>query len=857
MLGETIAHYKITAKLGEGGMGAVYRATDTKLNREVAIKVLPETFAADPDRLARFTREAQVLASLNHPNIATIFGVEDKALIMELVEGNDLSGPLPLNEALQIAKQIAEGLEAAHDKGIIHRDLKPANIKVTPEGTVKLLDFGLAKATDSAATATSADSPTMTIRATQAGLIMGTAGYMSPEQAAGKPVDKRADIWAFGVVLHELLTGKKLFHGETVSHTLASVLKDPIDLAIPQAPKPIQQLLARCLDRNLKHRYKDIGEARIAIEDYLANPQQKEQARPATRPALWMALAALSLLLAVATTTLWLRNPKASARPVHFTLQPNVGTPVISPDGQWMLAGHDGHLRVRRLQEGSWVKIGGTEGYEEQSTFWSDDSSSFGFLSGDRLRIATVDGSPSRDLMPVTNFRGASLRGSSKEGTLLVASAGKLQTFDLRSSQLRDLPLKFEKSNPPNQPVFLPEGDGFVFLLDRGEETRLFRSTLNSSAMEPLSETNHRVVFARHPSSNKWHIFFTKLEEGSRSLFSAKINPRAGDLLSDPIKLVENVSTAPSYRARFSVANDGVLTWRYFRSALPVWRLSWKDLQGNTLARLAENRKIASLALSPDESRVAVQIEEPEAHIWIYNSTTGIGKAVSNSPARETQPFWAADGQSLFYFSESGGKLDLRRHYLQSGVADEVIWKPGPTDPNFRTQNGAVVLARDRELIFKVNGRLWRLDLNASSPRKLYPLETYQSSSPGTVKLSPDGRLIVTSTRGGMSVEAYPANGEPPLHYGTGKEPLVPFFSPDGRILYAVAGSGTLMAYPVLADQRLGSPTNLFNLITSNRTLGTFGAASRDGKRLLLIEADDVEEFRNQVLTDWTTLLPK
>ena len=238
-------------------MGAVYRATDTKLNREVAIKVLPDGFAADPDRLARFTREAQVLASLNHPNIATIFGVEDKALVMELIEGHDLAGPLPLNEALNIARQIAEGLEAAHDKGIIHRDLKPANIKVTPEGVVKVLDFGLAKATDSAPTGNSADSPTITMRATQAGLIMGTAGYMSPEQAVGKTVDKRADIWAFGVVLHELLTGKRLVHGETVSHTLAAVLKDPIDFAIPQAPKLIQNLLARCLDRNLKQRLQD------------------------------------------------------------------------------------------------------------------------------------------------------------------------------------------------------------------------------------------------------------------------------------------------------------------------------------------------------------------------------------------------------------------------------------------------------------------------------------------------------------------------------------------------------------------------------------------------------------------------
>ena len=375
MLGESIGHYKISGKLGEGGMGAVYRATDKKLNREVAINVLPDTFAADPDRLARFTREAQVLASLNHPNIATIFGVEDKALIMELVEGNDLSGPLPLNEALQIARQIAEGLEAAHDKGIIHRDLKPANIKVPPDGVVKLLHFGLAKATDSAATATSTDSPTMTIRATQAGLIMGTAGYMSPEQAAGKTVDKRADIWAFGVVLHELLTGKKLFHGETVSHTLASVLKDPIEFAILQAPPPIQQLLARCLDRNLKHRYKDIGEARIAIEDFIANPQQKEQAKPTTRPTLWIALAA-TFLLAFVAALLWPRVPPSDKPAVHFNIAGAPGTFIlVSPDGKWLLKVGDREYQVRRLESPNWTTLAGTSGMSNVLAFWSEDSS--------------------------------------------------------------------------------------------------------------------------------------------------------------------------------------------------------------------------------------------------------------------------------------------------------------------------------------------------------------------------------------------------------------------------------------------------------------------------------------------------
>src|SRR4051794_17655430 len=271
-----IAHYRITSKLGEGGMGMVYRATDTKLHRDVAIKVLPDAFARDPDRLARFTREAQVLASLSHPNVAAIYGVEERALVLELVEGPTLAdriaqGPIPVDECIAIARQIAEALEYAHERGIIHRDLKPANIKVTPEGRVKVLDFGLAKAFGSSSTveADPNTSPTMTIDATVAGVILGTAAYMSPEQARGRPVDRRADIWAFGVVLMEMLTATPMFSCETIPGTLAAVIAKEHDFSrLPaNTPANVRMLLRRCLDRDPRHRLRDIGEARIALED--------------------------------------------------------------------------------------------------------------------------------------------------------------------------------------------------------------------------------------------------------------------------------------------------------------------------------------------------------------------------------------------------------------------------------------------------------------------------------------------------------------------------------------------------------------------------------------------------------------
>src|SRR5690242_6603455 len=319
--GDRLGPYEIVAPIGKGGMGEVYRAKDTKLDREVAIKVLPAALAQDPERLARFEREARVLASLNHPNIAQIYGIEEsssgRALVMELVPGGTLTGTLPLETALNYARQIAEALEAAHDKNIIHRDLKPANIMVTPAGTVKVLDFGLAAVTQpSAASGDPSNSPTLTMRATEAGMILGTAGYMAPEQAAGQAVDKRADIWAFGVVLCEMLTGQRLFTGDSVAHILADVLRAPIDLdKLPSAtPRAVRELVKRCLDRDVKTRLRDIGEARIAIQNSGMEPEAAT-ATPSPSRTGWLAWVAAAVFFITA----------AVLAAVHFREQPPEG----------------------------------------------------------------------------------------------------------------------------------------------------------------------------------------------------------------------------------------------------------------------------------------------------------------------------------------------------------------------------------------------------------------------------------------------------------------------------------------------------------------------------------------------------
>ena len=444
--GARIGPYEITGALGAGGMGEVYRAKDTKLNRDVAIKVLPAAFATDADRLARFTREAQTLASLNHPNIAAIYGIEEsvrqrqasvRALVMELVEGDDLSaviarGSMPHADAVPIARQIAEALEAAHEHGVIHRDLKPANVKVRADGTVKVLDFGLAKALSPEGSGASADamnSPTLTAAAFATGYggpgaILGTAAYMAPEQAKGKPVDRRADIWAFGVVLYEMLSGRRAFEGEDVSETLAAVLtREPEFAAVPAStPAPLVALMRRCLERDPKRRLRDIGEARLTLEAPMADRPATPAAAPAAgasrRVALWRAATAILALTLLGVSVLWWRSTRPNTvTPVRAAILLPRGVsldlaiyPVvsISPDGSKIaLAGSTAGVRrlyVRRLGDFEPRLLEGTE--DASSPFFSPDGSWIGFFAGGRLKKVPAEGGPVIPLADAKDNRG-------------------------------------------------------------------------------------------------------------------------------------------------------------------------------------------------------------------------------------------------------------------------------------------------------------------------------------------------------------------------------------------------------------------------------------------------------------------
>ncbi|MBI3694479.1 MAG: serine/threonine-protein kinase [Acidobacteria bacterium] len=427
--GARLGPYEIVAPLGAGGMGEVYRARDARLGRDVALKVLPEVFAKDAERMARFEREAQMLASLNHPNIAALYGLEEsggvRALVMELVEGPTLaerieSGPIPPDEAIPIARQIAEALEAAHEKGIIHRDLKPANVKITGDGAVKVLDFGLAKALDDdPGSANPANSPTISLAATRAGVILGTAAYMSPEQARGAAVDKRADIWSFGVVLYEMLTGRQTFRSDTVADTLAAVLKtDPDWSALPAGVPPgLRRLLRRCLERDRKQRLRDIGDVRLEIDEIMNAPSEQAGApaplaapRKSRERLAWAAAAAL-LLAVVAVSFLHFRERPGEVRPVRFQIFPPPKTtyatfdyPVLSPDGRRLVfsagATQDKPLLwLRSLDTLALQALPGADGATRP--FWSPDSRFIAFFADQKLKKVDTTGAPPQTLCEV------------------------------------------------------------------------------------------------------------------------------------------------------------------------------------------------------------------------------------------------------------------------------------------------------------------------------------------------------------------------------------------------------------------------------------------------------------------------
>src|ERR1019366_8802970 len=660
----TFAHYRIVCKLGEGGMGAVYRATDTKLGRDVAIKVLPEAFAADAGRMARFEREAQVLAALNHINIATIYGVEQGALIMELVEGADLAGPIPVETAIQYARQIATGLEAAHEKGIVHRDLKPANIKVTPEGVVKLLDFGLARATEESPLSSSSAtmSPTLSLAMTQAGMILGTAAYMSPEQARGKLVDKRAGIWAFGVVLFELLTGGMLFGGETVSDSMAAVITREPDWTVLPADTPphVRRLLVRCLRKDPKLRLRDIGEARILLDEpgeAAGAPRTQGQIAAGRRWLPW-ALGATAVLALALGGLLW-----RATRPVDHPLlrfSADLGpeavagtrmTAAISPDGTRLAfpvrpAGGTTMLATRLMEQSKPTILSGTENAAD--AFFSRDGQWIGFFADGKLRKVSIQGGAPNTLCEAAAVRGADW---GEDGNIVFGSVSGSGLFRVPASG--GAPQALSKPQDKGEtthrwPQILPVGETILFTghnagsgFDDANIEVLFLKTGQTKIVQRGG------YFGRYLPSG--HLIFVH----QRTLFAVPFDLGRYETRGMPAPILEDIAgNSVSGGGQLDFSRTGTLVYLSGKSSDVAHTLSWLDAAGKKEPLLTAT-SILSPRFSPDGKRLAFA---SGGDISVYDLARGSTTRLTVSQnASNAFPVWTPDGNHIVYSPVTGG----------------------------------------------------------------------------------------------------------------------------------------------------------------------------------------------------------
>ena len=845
----SIAHYKITAKLGEGGMGAVYRATDTKLNRDVAIKVLPDSFANDPDRLARFEREAQVLASLNHPNIAAIYGVEDRALIMELVEGEDLRGPLPLETALNYARQLAAGLEAAHEKGIVHRDLKPANIKVTPEGVVKILDFGLAKAAQNSAS--TGNSPTLTIGATVAGAILGTAGYMAPEQARGHEVDKRADIWAFGVVVYEMVIGKPLFAGgETVTDILAAVvMREPEWEIVPQR---VRRLVRACLEKDPKRRLRDIGDAWRLVEEPGAPPAADRQ-----RWLPW-AIAGLSLAIVAGVAGFAVLSPKTpDAVTVRFMLPWPEGThdasstvlspATPSPDGRNLAivaAGADGHaaLWVRPLDSPEARRLDHTEG--AAIPFWSPDGQSIGFFADDKLkRIPIAGGLPQTlcDAPRPARQQAAGDGGTWSPAGVIVFATGEGPLMRVTSAGGLPTPVTTldttEGETHHSWPQFLPDGRHLLYFAAGGDFSRsgIYVQELGS---------RQRTLIRRNPHRGAWSAPGYLLFANDRTLFAQRMDAGRLRLSGEPFPVADGINDDNlSGRSGFDISG-GVLTFRTYAAA-GLAQLAWYGRDGKRLGDVGKPGDYVSLRLSPDDRSAALQVGVlPRSDLWIMDLASGGLRRVTNG---EQISFvlgpWSPDGRRVAV------NRSLARGILEADAVSGSIRPLGPP-PVYATDwfpDGSFVLCSD------ANGERWSL-LRPDGSQQIQPLA--KAGVRGNfARLSRDGKWIAyqssESGRVEIVVASFPGFEEKRQVSVEGGQLAV--WRKDGKELLYRAPDGMITAVPIRTTGgriEAGIPQGLFKVRTRNGGPFEYWPAS-DGQRFLVIEREEPLAAQIMVAVNW------
>ncbi len=860
--GKVISHYKVGEKLGAGGMGEVYRASDSRLGRDVALKVLPEAFAYDAERMARFEREAHLLAALNHPHIAAIYGLEEadgvRCLVLELVEGETLveriqRGPLTLEEVLDYALQIADALEAAHERGIVHRDLKPGNIKVTPAGTVKVLDFGLAKAFESEAKiADLSHSPTLTTPATRMGVVMGTAAYMSPEQARGREVDKRADIFAYGCVLFEMLAGKQAFPGETVSDTMASILKlDPDWKLLPASTPPaLLHLLRRCLEKDPKLRLRDIGEARIELAEarsgaaYAPPMVLPAATRPSLRArALWMA--ATVVLAAGSSFVAWRLKPAADAAPLRkFEIAVENPTPqvppVLSPNGRMLAYVSANQVWVRELDKLEPRALQGATGASH--LFWSPDSAFLGYLANNSLWKAPVSGG---EATAITVAGGGLFGGAGaswgEDGTIVFSrgDSGLFAVSDRGGDPRVFLPLA-ENESDLHEPSWLPGGKGILMVIHprnqvpgtlavvSGGQRRVLLRLEDNAIWQPAYSATGHIVFNRTASNaGVWALPF--------SLSSLK---PAGEPF-----LVLAGATAPS------VSREGTLSC--IRGGTSgQQQLVWVGHDGKVQTATGQPQAFIGLPrLSPDGTRAAViSNENQNVDVWIHDLKRSTRTRLTFDPGAEIGPVWSAKGDQIVFVNLSGGKIATKAADGTGAVQELVEGEQG------------ILSAEGSHLIFTRTGKATQSDIwyvPLTGERKPVALIATAAEERGP-QLSPDGRYLAyisdESGRDEIYLTRFPSGeGKWQVSVNSGTTPR---WSRKGDVLFYRGGNRAMMKVTVSAgaSPTLGTPQQLFTAETAGVLFeGPFTFdVSPDGRRFLMVrEVGEKAQHGITVIQNW------
>ena len=876
--GQQLLHYRLTEKIGEGGMGVVWKAVDTTLDREAAIKFLPAALASDPERLVRFEREARLLASLNHPGIAGIYGLHEipspgagpdvlRFIAMEFIDGEDLAvrlrrGPLSIESAVAIATTVADALSTAHGNGVVHRDLKPANVMLTADGEPKVLDFGLAKAVgpDGAQSGSQpthpAQSPTVTSLGTVAGVILGTAAYMSPEQARGLPVDRRSDIWALGAMLYEMLCARTPFPGETISDTLATVLKNEPDWdALPAATPPaVRRLLRRCLEKNPRDRLHDAADARIELaqafeEGDRATAVAPGQARPRSRAA--RAAVGVFALVAGALFGFSLRGGDAPAIPagrVISSLDAPEGVKLnverlslaLSPRGdQIAFIGVDDEgrssLYVRRLEASAARRIEGTEG--AATPFWSPDGREVGFHTGTRLMRVAVDRGAPRLITEASGRDGAWKR----DGTILFGSLSNGPLWRVDAEGGPATPLAGTAPGPGTSamaPQFLPDGRHYIFHLEdiAGDRSGMYLGELDSTEMTRLVDDLWNGAYA------EGHLLY--IRDGV--LVAQPLDVAAGKLTGEPRAIADGLLRLNyPFHAFMAVAPAGDrLAFLRGDEAAGLAEVAWVDRSGVELSRPGIRGDLYNPRLSNDGRRLAIDVSTGETNgdLWVFDLARGSSRRLTQHPIDETRPTWSADDSELFFLRVP----NLYRVDVRGTSEPQLLYEtPNQKTPYDLTPDGRRLLFAER-----TEGQTDLLVLDLETGEASDWLRTAYSEDGAHV--SPDGQWVAylsdESGRVELYVDRFPQPGEKFLVSTDGA--VWPIWRRDGKELFYVSASGDLMAVPIDMDsdrEPIGNPQKLFS---PTLRLGYFDA-SADGQRFLLVERIDPDVRSITLVQNW------